>query len=239
LAHRTKGFTLIELTIALAIAALVTSAALTGVNALTGANIRSAAVDLSGAIKSSYDRAVMLKRTQRVVMDIDQGLWWFEFNEDRFALSSARAEGRKGDTIKKEDDSIFDDDDSIFDDETDPEVKKAMAGAKLANFTPDDELSGDRQPLPSGVCFSRIWTEHQEEAFTEGVAYLHFFPGGWTEPARIELVDNDCKQKDDPTTDREGTYKTLRVFPLTGRVRTYDRKLELPDIRERGEEDDN
>ena len=236
------GFTLIELTIALAIAAMVTTVTLSGVGAMTGAGLRSSAISLTGAIKMNYDRAVMLKRTQRLVMDIDKGIWWVEFNEDRFALTQARAEGNKGDASdgKKKERSIFDDtNDSIFDDDVDEDVKKAMAGAALANFTADDSAIGKRQPLPSGTCFSRIWTEHQEEAFTEGIAYLHFFPGGWTEPARIELVDSDCKNKEDPSTDREGEYKTLRIFPLTGRVRSYDRKLELPDIRERGEEDDD
>ena len=236
------GFTLIELTIALAIAALIASVTLSGLNAITGANLRSAAIGLTGAIKMSYDRAVMLKRTQRIVMDIDKGLWWVEFNEDRFALTQTRAEGTKGATSKDEnkEPSIFDDDsDSIFDEEVDQEVKKAMGGAKLANFTADDEAGGGRQALPNGICFSRIWTEHQEEAFTSGIAYLHFFPGGWTEPARIEMVDNDCRDKTDPSTDRESEYKTLRIFPLTGRVRSYDKKLTLPDIRDRGEEEDD
>jgi general secretion pathway protein H len=236
------GFTLIELTIALAIAAMVTTVTMSGLNAMTGASLRSSAIELTGAIKMNYDRAVMLKRTQRLVMDLDQGLWWVEFNEDRFALTQARAEGKAGDSSEKKDKkkSIFDDDSSsIFDDEVDQEVKKAMAGAAMANFSADDVSGGKRQALPSGTCFSRIWTEHQEEAFTEGVAYLHFFPGGWTEPARIELVDSDCKNKEDPTTDQEGDYKTLKIFPLTGRVRSYNRKLELPDTRERGEEDDN
>ena len=234
------GFTLIELTIALAIAAMITTVTLSGVSSLTGANLRSSAIELTGAIKMNYDRAVMLKRTQRLVMDIDKGLWWVEFNEDRFALSQARAEGNKGASSEGKEKSIFDDtNDSIFDDDVDQEVKKAMAGAALANFTADEGAIGKRRPLPSGTCFSRIWTEHQEEAFTQGIAYLHFFPGGWTEPARIEMVDSDCANKEDPSTDRNGDYKTLKIFPLTGRVRSYDRKLELPDIRERGEEDDD
>lgn len=234
------GFTLIELTIALAIAAMVTAVTLSGVNSMTGASLRSAAISLTGAIKMSYDRAIMLKRTQRLVMDLDQGVWWLEFNEDRFALTQTRAEGSEGRKGEGKEPSIFDDDnnDSIFDDEVDQEVKKAMGGAKLANFTADD-ASGGRQTLPSGICFSRVWTEHQEEAFTSGIAYLHFFPGGWTEPARIEMVEHDCRDKPDAVTDRDNDYKTLRIYPLTGRVRSYNRKLELPDTRERGEEDDD
>ena len=51
--------------------------------------------------------------------------------------------------------------------------------------------------------------------FTSGVAHIHFFSGGWTEPAQIELTDGDA-------------FITLKLFPLTGRVRTYQKELEVP-----------
>ena len=50
------------------------------------------------------------------------------------------------------------------------------------------------------------------------MAHLHFFPQGWTEPALIELADDD------------GDVFTLEVQPLTGRVKVYDRTLEDPTV---------
>src|SRR5438105_4787175 len=64
-------------------------------------------------------------------------------------------------------------------------------------------------------CLSKVWTGHQEEAFLSGTVYLHFFNTGWTEPAQIELTDGD-------------EFVTIVVYPLTGRVRIYDRPLEVP-----------
>ena len=90
---------------------------------------------------------------------------------------------------------------------------------KANHFIPD-EGAGQPKPLPGDIRFSKIWTGHQEEPFVEGVAYLHFFQSGWTEPAQIELTDGDEE------------YITLKVFPLTGRVRMYNKPLEKPEVEE-------
>ena len=227
---RRAGFTLIELTIALAIAAMAMAAAVVGAGAVTDADLRSAAVDLTGAVKLNYDRAVMLKRTQRLAMNLDQGLWWIDYTEDRYALSRERAEGEHGkssDEVREE----LEEDSSFFDDDVDHEVKAAVEGGAAMRFSRDGELdAGKPRPLPKGICFSRAWTGHQEEPFSTGVAYVHFFPGGWTEPARIELVDVDCESKSEA--DKDSSYITLRVLPLTGRVRSYHRQMEEPEVDE-------
>lgn len=202
-----RGFTLIEISIALAIGAMLMTVAIAGVNSITDANLRSAAITLTGAIKGNYDRAIMNKRTQRLAMDIDKGLWWIEYTDDPYALA---AKLEKGDGSKDEDDDK--DEDPFADEDMDAEVKNALEGGRAASFRPDGEL-GEPQRLPGEVRFSRILTGHQEEAFTAGVAYLHFFRAGWTEPARIEITD--------------GTeYTTLEVQPLIGRVRTYHERMD-------------
>ena len=94
-------------------------------------------------------------------------------------------------------------------------VKAALEGGKAASFVPE----GEPRPLPGDVRFSKVQTGHQEEPFIAGVAYLHFFRGGWSEPAQIELTDGD-------------EVISLKVFPLTGGVRTYHeplKELELED----------
>lgn len=221
--------TLIELTIALALAALLVAVSIVSVNALTDANLRSAAVELAGAIKFNYDRSIMEKRTQRLGMDLDRHVWWIEFTEDQYALAAERMSGEEGDKRDLEGDSGDVELDSFFArNEGEAEVKQIMEGGKGAAFVPD-EGAGKPRPLPGDVTFSKIWTGHQEESFTSGIAYLHFFRGGWTEPAQIELFDGS-------------DYITLKVFPLTGRVRTYHKQLEDPavqeyDGREEGDDD--
>jgi general secretion pathway protein H len=221
-----RGLTLIEITVALAIAALVVSLGLVSLNALTDADLKSSAVELTGAIKFSYDRSIMEKRTQRMGFDMSKGLWWIDYTDDVYALDRERMRGKSGadspegeEQEKKKPASL----DEIFEqaDEPEDEVKQAMEGGKALAFSPD-EGAGLPRRLPGTVAFSKIWTGHQEEPFTEGVAYLHFFRSGWTEPAQIELTDGD------------GEYITLKVFPLTGRVRMYRKQLE----EEKVEEDD-
>lgn len=215
-----RGLTLIELTIALAVAALAVSISIVSINALTDADLKSSAVEITGAIKFSYDRSIMEKRTQRIGMDIDKGLWWIEYTDDRYALAQERATGNTGaqspglDGAEEKKVETIDDFFSAFD-EPDAEVKMAMQGT--TRFMPDPG-AGKPRTLPGNVRFSKIWTGHQEEPFTEGVAYLHFFRSGWTEPAQIELTDGADE------------YITLKVFPLTGRVRMYTKPLEEPEV---------
>lgn len=205
-----RGLTLIEITIGLAIAAMVMAVGVTSINALTDANLRSATVEIAGAIKYSYDRAIMEKRIQRIGFDIDRGVWWLEYTEDMYGLGAELDRGEEG--IRPGEDGDFDDDDSFFDEEEDAEVKKALEGGKAAAFVPDEDNAKPIH-LPGDVHFESIWTGHQEQPFTSGIGYLHFFRGGWTEPAQIILTDDD-------------SYITLKVSPLTGRVRTYKKKLE-------------
>lgn len=215
---------------------MITAVIVSGFNAVTGANMRSASVELTGVMKSSYDRAVMLKRTQRLAMNLDSGVWWVDFTDDPFALAKDRIEGERGETEGEADE---DEDDSPFDDDVDETVKNAMRGGAATRFGKDDAFGGAPVRLPTGVCFSRVWSEHQEEPFTKGIAYLHFFPGGWSEAARIELVDTACDDKAKPENDNDNEYVTLRVLPLTGRVRMYERKMKTPQLSERGRDDDD
>lgn len=226
---RRRGFTLIELTIALAIFAMVTATAVAGMNSLTHAHLRSTAVKIAGAVKMSYDRAVMERRTQRLVLDMDKNTVLLEFTESPFALARERAKGSKG---------VTPDDPASADASRDRSSKKKsdspLGGFDLeagegAKFVPDDDSDLGRPfALPSGIRLTRVWTGSAEEAFTSGQAYLNFFSGGYTEPAIIELSDENDE------------VVTLKVLPLTGRVRSYDKKLETPkglDLdREAGEE---
>jgi general secretion pathway protein H len=226
-----RGLTLIELTIALALAALLVAVSVVSINALTDAHLRSSAIELAGAIKFNYDRSIMEKRTQRLGMDLDRHVWWVEFTDDPYAIARERLSGQEGD--KRDLEGGGDGEDASLDsffsrNDGEAEIKQIMEGGKAAAFVPD-EAAGQPRPLPGNVTFSKIWTGHQEESFTSGIAYLHFFRGGWTEPAQIELFDGD-------------DYVTVKVFPLTGRVRTYQKQLDDPDVQDydgRDEGDDD
>lgn len=191
------------------------------INSLTDAALRSAAVEMTGAIKYSYDRAIMQHRIQRIGMDIDEGQWWIEYTEDPFAISEQRIEGEAGARVNEDGEVERPGQDDLerelgFDRDTDPEVRRALEGGRAASFIKEDGETS--RELPRGVKFSRVWTGHQEEPFNKGIAYLHFFTSGWTEPAYIELMDAD------------EDVVVLEVQPLTGRVRTSHDPFEAPDV---------
>jgi hypothetical protein len=193
------------------------------INSLTDASLRSAAVELTGAIKYSYDRAIMQNRIQRIGMDIESGEWWLEYTENPFSIAEQRLEGEAGFERNEEGEIVRPDErefelDLGIDRDTDPEVREALEGGRGASFVQeeDDEV----RKLPRGVQFSRIWTGHQEEPFTKGIAFLHFFTSGFSEPALIELMDGD------------EDVVVLEVSPLTGRVRTKHEPFEAPEVEE-------
>ena len=169
--------TLIEITIALAIAAMMVGVAVVSTQALTHTDLRNSAIGLAGAVKSNYDRAIMEKRIQRIGMDLDQHVWWVEYTEDPFALSQERLRGDEG--LKRDEEGNLkkdDDDDSFFfDDDDDEEVKRALEGGKAAAFKPD-EAAGEPFALPGDVQFVKVHAGHQEEAavFEEDFGFQDF-----------------------------------------------------------------
>lgn len=248
------GFTLIEMMIAMAIAAIVMATAVAGINSVTNANLHSGAVHLTGEFKFNYDRAIMRGRTQRLALDIDKNVYWSEYTESPFALAKERDDGQRVDEGDADEPRSGDEgrarssrrggrrpgapapssssgssSGSPSDDKEG--VRKILEAGQGGDFKPDTEADAAKPtPLPNGVHIARVYAGHQVEPFSAGVAYIYFFPGGWTEPAFVELVDDDQD------------VVSLELSPLTGRVRTHDKAIEAPknrrddDGREEGDE---
>ena len=67
-----RGFTLIEMVVALAIVAVLFAAVVIGVGALTGAKAKESATELSGVIRSMYDTANLTGKTCRLVFELPE-----------------------------------------------------------------------------------------------------------------------------------------------------------------------
>jgi len=66
----------------------------------------------------------------------------------------------------------------------------------------------------SGVRVS-VWTSHQKAKVDSGLAYLYFFPQGYTERAMVTV--------------RQGrNVWTLQINPLTGKTSIVDGEPEIP-----------
>ncbi len=204
-ARQESGFTLIELLIVIAIVGVLAAAAVPAVNAVTGANARSAAGELSGAARYLFETAALRHETCRLALDLDKSAWWAECTKDRaFAGREAESSARRD-----EDEAALEE---RFPDERDSEKRKLLARARFVQFT--DRLARKRD-LPRGAAFSEVWTEHQREPFSKGMAYVYFRPHGQAEAARIPVVDG------------ENVYSVV-TQPFTGRARVVTGKPEIP-----------
>ena len=232
-----RGFTLIELTVAIGVAAALFSALVLGLGALTGARARQAMGELGGAARSLYDTAALTGHTCRLVlllprddsaefmyraecasgpvtsaMDRDQ-----EIRDATKAAVEAYRRSNRGST-------------RAADPSADP--RAAAAGSRPSGSTLLDVLDSEKARVEKAAAFSSfttpeiqprkmsgvrvsVWTSHQRAKIDSGLAYLYFFPQGYTERAQVTV--------------RQGkNVWTLLVSPITGRTTIVDGEPEIP-----------
>jgi general secretion pathway protein H len=236
-AHR--GFTIIELMVAMAVAALLFAALIFGLGALTGARARQAMGELGGAARSLYDTAALSGNTCRLVLLLPR---------DDSAEFAYRAECANGPVT-----SSMDRDQEIRD-ATKAAVEAYKKGSRGSRSAPDprtatssaggygsygasgstllDVLDSEKARVEKAAAFSAfstpeiqprkmtgvrvsVWTSHQRAKIDAGLAYLYFFPQGYTERAQVTV--------------RQGkNVWTLLVSPITGKTSIVDGEPEIP-----------
>jgi general secretion pathway protein H len=236
-----RGFTLIELTVALTIAVMLFSALILGLGALTGTRARKALGELGGAARSLYDTASLTGHTCRMVLILPR---------DDSAEFSYRAECASGAVT-----SAYDRDQELRD-ATTKAVEAAKKGPRRSRDAPPpdpraagpggygsgygsssgstllDVLEGEKERVERAVSYSAftspeieprkmtgvrvsVWTAHQKTKVESGLAYLYFFPQGYTERAQVTV--------------RQGrNVWTLLINPLTGKTSIVDGEPEIP-----------
>jgi Tfp pilus assembly protein FimT len=204
--------TLIEIIIVVVIMALASAGMSLSLGALSRANLRSGAGKLGGAMRYAYNRAVSRGMTVRVVFRLPGNTFSIEEAHGGVLLSTRR---------DKEEKRTLDARGKIVD-AVDPwaaaesRIKtpdKPTVGASpfsaLTNADGDTIKRYSNVSLGKGVEFKRLIVQHEPEPKTGGEGAVHFFPGGRSEHAYIELSDG-----------RDGIY-TVEVNALTGRIKVY------------------
>jgi general secretion pathway protein H len=239
-AHR--GFTLIEMMIAIAVAGLLFGALVMGLGALTGARARQAMGELGAAARSLYDTSALSGNTCRLVfllprddstdfsyraecasgpvttaMDRDQ-----EIRDATRAAVEAYRKGNRGSSRAPAPDPRTAPtaygtpygspgaSGSTLLDVLDSEKARVEKAAAFSAFT-TPEIEPRKM---SGVRVS-VWTSHQKAKIDTGLAYLYFFPQGYTERAQVTV--------------RQGkNVWTLLISPLTGKTSIVSGEPEIP-----------
>jgi general secretion pathway protein H len=227
---RRRGFTLIELAIALAIAAVLFAAVAISLGAITGTKAKASAGELGGVIRSLYDTAALSGKTCRLVFqlpgpkeDDEPTRYWAECASGSLTTSKNRDDELKDANMErgrdekgpKREDRRFE----SYEKNRDPNLQELLAVEKdrvdgVAKFQQYTSPEIESRELPSSVNVS-VWTKHQREAVKSGTAYLYFFPQGFTEKAYIYV--------------RQGSNVwTITVAPLTGKTSVVSEELEVP-----------
>jgi general secretion pathway protein H len=232
-----RGLTLIELVVAMSIVILLITMTVFSANALTGQRAKSTAAELAGTIRSLYDTASLTGKTCRLVFqlpperdpdgevrvsaecaqgavttsrDREEVLRQAGVELDQSRKESARDRERRQDA-ERDRRSRRDDDEQNLQDLMAEEKGRVEAAARFEGF---EDTKVKPQALPSSLRVS-VWTRHQREPARSGVAYLYFFPQGFTEQAQVTV--------------RQGNNAwTVSVSPLTGKTSVVDRELEVP-----------
>jgi general secretion pathway protein H len=228
-----RGLTLIEVSIALGIAAVLFAAVTVSFGAITGAKAKASASELAGVIRSLYDTAALSGKTCRLVFELadpkdEEGITRYhaECAAGNVTTSRDREEMLREESRAREDDKRnqargsdprrkysggSSDDEPGLDELLKQEEDRVENAARFSAFTAEELRPRE---LPSDVSVS-IWTRHQREPADKGVAYLYFFPQGFTEKAHVYVKQGE-------------NVWTLVVSPLTGKVDIAGEALEVP-----------
>jgi general secretion pathway protein H len=221
-----RGFTLIEVMIAMGLVALMVTGSVLGLRSVAKSDLRSSATRMAGAIRYLFDRASTTGKVHRMVFDFDNGKYWAESSDDPFILAGGKEteETRRklAEKIAKEDEAKQKqaEKDSFFGSAIPSKYLPKPFIPKRAKFDAFKEMTVRPITLKSSVVLADIYTPRLLKPLDQGKGYLYFFPLGMTEAAVIHLTDKKG----------ESVY-SLIVHPLTGRV-TVKGTLVEADVRD-------
>ncbi len=205
---RSRGLTLIEVIVVVAIGALLMGAILFGAGAATNAKLKAATTVVSSAIRTAYTRSSAVSKPHRVVFEFSTGRFWIEEGAADLLVQSGDAAKTGGaDPATEAEKRAAAETERIRTGPRPPRV--AFKPVKGVMVSEDDKGVG--MTLGANLRFREVMTAHQTEPLREGRAYLYTWPGGTTELAYIQIA----KGKEMLPADT----MTLTVHPLTGKVR--------------------
>ncbi len=208
-----RGFTLIEVMIAMTLVALMVTAAVIGLRSLVKSDLRATATRMAGAIRYLFDRASTTGRVHRLVLDFETGQYWAEVSDDAFVFAPGKetAESRKkeAEKVAKEEEAKREaaEKEAFFGSSIPSKYLPKPFIPKRARFNAFREVAVRPVTLKSNVVLADIYTPRLVKPLDEGRGYVYFFPMGMTEAAVIHLSDKKGQ-----------SFYTLIVHPLTGRV---------------------
>lgn len=163
LSNDTRGFTLIEILLVLAIIVTVLSYGLPVMSRITGQNINTSARNFISLVRGMRSDAILLNTLYRLSIDLENNTYIVETQNNQELLKESDVLSKKADSKKGA-----------------PEQEEKPA------FSPSDKYFKKPKALPSGVVFNGVLKE-KEGLIKDGTVYIYFFPNGLNERAIIYL----------------------------------------------------
>lgn len=165
-----RGFSLLEITIVILIIGGLLAVAIPRLQ-FNKVDTRKVIRELTISIKEVRNRAKLYGTTYRLAfrLDPDRQAYWVEKSNsityiDKAALEKAREEAKSS-------------------------FRKNAEEKTTTSFTPDTSFFKKEKKLPEGYTFKLIETVSQNAAYSDGMAYIHFFPQGFIEAAVVQIED--------------------------------------------------
>lgn len=215
---RTRGVTLLEVLIVVALLALMAGAVMFGSGMLGSSRLRAGATLIASGVRLGVARANASGKATRLVFDLESNRVLLEEADSSRMLREKKAPAAGAEPASAAEREAKSESDRILEGPRAPRPK--FSPAKQFADTPEG------RELGSGVDIVDVQTEHDDDPVTEGRAYLYFWPGGFTERAHIKLK-------------RAGSEEALTVIisALTGRTTIERGLVDFPEPRSDDEED--
>jgi len=219
--HRTRlasrGLTLIEILVVLAIMAVITGVVIGGSMQLPTARLKSSATMIASAVKVAYTRSTATSRDVRLVLDLDQQAIWLEQSDVPMLVQGKDKEATGGaDPMTAKEQQAIAEGERIV---KGPPIQKPRFSPIDATGFGDTMVIKGKKPLQRGITFRSVQTTHDDKPRTSGRAYLYFWPGGRTELASIQIRIGESEE--------DYQTLTLQISPLTGNVKIKPGPVEL------------
>jgi general secretion pathway protein H len=222
--RRSRGVTLVEVLIAIALVAIVTGMAMMGGSVADGARLKHSAVMMAGAVRIAYGHANATSKVVRLVFDMDARTVSIEEASSDLKLARNDVTGGAAAATEAEKKATEESDQIL----KGPRAARPMfQKVKAMGWDPDKDKSG--RELEKNIRILQVETGHQDLPQKTGRAYLYFWPGGQTERAAIQIAIKD--------TEIDAVSMTVLIAPLTGKADL--RKGRLTMVRPRSDADES
>lgn len=221
--------TLIEVIVVVVIIALSASGLSFSFGALTKTNLKGGAGKLAAAIRYSYNRSIIQGKTIRIVFELPGTSFSIEEAHGGVALARADDERRSGALDEGGEDIVAADPWAAARSRIDQALKPNLGASPFGPIaTSDGKVLERYQNVSLGrrVQLVKLIVPHEPAPLEQGKGAVHFFPGGMTEHAVLQLSDGGT------------TIYSVEVHPLTGRCKIYPKAYEPEALLDDPDEED-